>query len=90
MISRASGARNVALAAWSLNLLGIAGFSWTLFGRKKLDQALGVTAGMALTSSATVATAAMVDRKAALAGLPLFAWVVFATVLQEEVWRRNS
>ena len=44
---------------------------------------------MMASVSATVATAATVDRKAAYADLPLLAWVVFATVLQEEVWRRN-
>ena len=88
--SKASLPRNVALGAWGLNLLGIAGFSWVLFGRRKLDEALGVSAGMVLTSSSTVAAAALVDRKAAYAGLPLLAWVAFATVLQEEVWRRNA
>ena len=88
--SEPSPARNLALGAWSLNLLGIAGFSWVLFGRKRLDEALGVTAGMVLTSSSTVATAALVDRKAAYAAVPLLAWVAFATMLQEEVWRRNS
>ena len=90
MTTRPSPKRNTALAAWSLNLLGIAGFSWVLFGRKRLDEAFGVTAGMVLTSTATAATTALVDRKAAYASLPLVAWVAFATVLQEEVWRRNS
>lgn len=89
LTSKPDRTRTVALTAWSLNLLGIAGFSWVLFGRKRLDEALGVTAGMVVTSSATVATAAMVDRKAAYASVPLLAWVAFATVLQEEVWRRN-
>ena len=81
--------RNTALAAWSLNLLGIAGFSWVLFGRRRLDEALGITAAMVVTASAAAGTAATVDRKAAYADLPLLGWVLFATVLQEEVWRRN-
>jgi tryptophan-rich sensory protein len=85
----ASPARTAALGAWAMNLLGIAGFSWVLFGRKRLGEALGVSAGMVVTSSAAAATAALVDRPAAAAGLPLLAWVAFATVLQEEVWRRN-
>lgn len=88
--ARPSSARTVALGAWSLNLLGIAGFSWALFGRRRLDEALGVSAGMVVTSATTVAAAATVDRRAAYAGLPLLAWVAFATVLQEEVWRRNA
>ena len=35
------------------------------------------------------ALASQVDRRAAYADLPLVAWVIFAAVLQEEVWRRN-
>ncbi len=81
--------RNVALGAWSLNLLGVAGFSWVLFGRKRLDEALGVTAGMVVTAASAAVTAAAVDRRAAWADLPLLGWVLFASVLQEEVWRRN-
>ncbi len=84
-----SSRRSAALAAWSLNLVGIAGFSWVLFGRKRLGEALGVTAGMVVTASAAVGTAALVDRRAAYADTPLLAWVAFATLLQEEVWRRN-
>lgn len=89
LTARPTPPRAVALGAWGLNLLGIAGFSWTLFGRKRLDEALGVTGAMVLTASATVAASAMVDRKAASASIPLLAWVAFAAVLQEEVWRRN-
>lgn len=88
--ARPSTPRTLALAAWSSNLLGIAGFSWVLFGRKRLGEALGVSSAMVATSAATAATAAMVDRKAVYATLPLLAWVVFATALQEEVWRRNT
>lgn len=89
LTARAAPERTIALTAWASNLLGIAGFSYALFGRKRLDEALGVSAGMVLTASATAVTAAMVDRKAAYASLPLLAWVLFAVALQEEVWRRN-
>lgn len=88
--SRPSPSRSVALAAWGSNLVGIAGFSWVLFGRKELAEAVGVTAGMVATSSATVSTSALVDRKAAYASVPRLLWVGFATLLQEEVWRWNS
>jgi benzodiazapine receptor len=81
--------RNVALGLWSLNLLGVGGFSWVLFGRKRLGEATGVTAGMVATSLATVVAARRVDERAAAACVPLVAWVMFASVLQEEVWRRN-
>ena len=85
-----SSRRTIALGAWALNLLGIAGFSWVLFGRKRLDQALEVSAGMMATAAATSITAAAVDRRAGYACLPLLGWVTFAAVLQEEVWRRNA
>ena len=89
LTTKPSQKRDVALAAWASNLLGIAGFSYILFGRKRLDEALGVTAGMVVTASATTAAAALVDRKAAYASVPLLVWVAFAALLQEEVWRRN-
>jgi benzodiazapine receptor len=81
--------RTAALGAWVVTLIGIGGFSWVLFGRKRLDEALGVTAGMVATSIAAAGTAAIVDKRAAYADLPLLGWVVFAAILQEEVWRRN-
>jgi benzodiazapine receptor len=89
LVQRASPSRNAALGFWGLSILGVGGFSWVLFGRKRLDEALGVTAGMIVTSVGLVATAEAVDRKAAIASAPLAAWVVFASFLQEEVWRRN-
>jgi tryptophan-rich sensory protein len=82
-------ARNAALGFWGANVLGVAGFSWVLFGRKKLGAATGVTAGMLVSALGTVAAARRVDTRAAAACVPLAAWVMFATVLQEEVWRRN-
>lgn len=84
-----SPARARALTAWSANLVGIASFSWVLFGRKQLGEALGVTLGMATASATAAATASRVDRRAELATLPLVAWTGFAVLLQEEVWRRN-
>jgi benzodiazapine receptor len=90
LVARPSPRRNLALGAWAMNLLGIAGFSWFLFGRRRLDQALEVSAGMVVTAAATSLTAASVDRRASYAALPLLGWVIFASVLQEEVWRRNA
>jgi len=37
-----------------------------------------------------VASAAREDEVAAAAGVPLVAWVSFATLLAEEIWRRND
>jgi tryptophan-rich sensory protein len=81
--------RNVALGLWSANVAGVAGFSWVLFGRKRLGEATGVTAGMVATSVGLATMAWGVDRSAGRAVLPLAAWTVFASVLQEEVWRKN-
>ncbi|MGI4976911.1 MAG: TspO/MBR family protein [Janthinobacterium lividum] len=89
MIAPSGRQRSLALGAWATNVAGVAGFSYVLFGRKRLDQALEVTLGMVGSSVAAVATAAPVDRSAAWSVTPLAAWVSFAALLQEEVWRRN-
>ncbi len=90
LTSRSSLPRTVALGLWGANLLGVAGFPWVLFGRKRLDEATAVSVGMVVTSAATIAAASKVDARAAYSLMPLTAWVVFASVLQEEVWRRNT
>lgn len=90
LIAPAGSQRTAALGAWATNILGVGGFSWVLFGRKRLDEALGVTLGMVGSSIAAVATAAPVDRAAAWSTAPLAGWVTFAALLQEEVWRRNA
>ena len=90
LIASPSNARSAALGLWGLNLLGVGGFSWVLFGRKRLDQATGVSVGMVGTAAGALAAASGVDKKAAWAIAPLACWVIFASVLQEEVWRRNT
>lgn len=86
----ASRARTAALGLWALNVLAVAGYSWVMFGRKRLDEAAGVTAGMLASSVGAVAAASQVDSRAAWASVPLAAWVGFACLLQEEIWRRNA
>jgi benzodiazapine receptor len=81
--------RTVALGFWGMTVFGVGGFSWVFFGRKRLDEAFGVTAAMVATSIGLVTAAKTVDGRAALACLPLSVWVIFASFLQEEVWRRN-
>ena len=70
--------------------MGVGRVSWILFGRKRLGEATGVTAGMVATAFGSVAASRSVDRRACLAGIPLALWVCFALGLQEEVWRRNA
>lgn len=82
-------ARNAALGFWSLSVAGIAGFPWVFFERKRLDASTAVSGAMLASATAYVAAAARVDRPAAAMGVPLAVWVGLATVLSEELWRRN-
>ena len=84
-----SRARTAAIGTWLFTLIGIPAYCWLFFGRRRADEGLGVTAAMLTSSVALTATAAQVDRPAARASAPLIAWLLFASVLQEEVWRNN-
>jgi len=88
--ARPGPARLVALGAWTANLAGMVGYPYVFFGRKRPDEGLAVTGAMLGASAGLVASAAEVDRPAAWATVPLVGWLLFATVLQEEVWRRNK
>jgi len=90
MKAPASPARSLALAGWGLCTAGLAGYPWVFFGRKKLDASLAVTGAMLLSAAGTVAASREVDRPAAAMGVPLVLWLGFATLLSEEIWRRNS
>lgn len=88
--ARASTAKRIALGAWVASVVGIPSYPYVFFGRRRVDEGLGVTASMLASSAGLVASAAKVDRPAALAAAPLVGWLLFATLLQEEVWRRNT
>jgi translocator protein len=90
LIAPRSGRRAAALGVWGLNLLGVGGFTWVLFGRKRLGEATAVSAAMVATALGGVVASWPVDRRAATASIPLALWVCFALGLQEEVWRRNT
>jgi len=81
--------RNVALALWLGTSAMIGGWTELFFRQHALRASTAAAAGMAGASTAYVATAARVDRGAALAGVPLTAWLTFATVLADGVRRRN-
>ena len=90
LLTRASSsARRLALGAWVLTLFGLPAFSWRFFGARHADEALGVSATMLASAAGLNAAASQVDHKATMASIPLIGWLVFATLLQEEVWRRN-
>jgi benzodiazapine receptor len=90
LLTRApSNAKRFALGAWILTLFGIPAFSWRFFGERHADEALGVSATMLVSAVGLTAASSQVDQKATAASLPLIGWLIFATLLQEEVWRRN-
>ena len=84
-----SPARATTLAGWGMTLAGIALYPFTFFRQRNLQTSGAVVAAM-LGSSATAAVAArQVDRPASYALTPVVAWVTFAALLNEELWRRN-
>lgn len=90
LLSRSpSSKRGLALGAWVVTLFGLPGFSWRFFGAHHSDEALGVSATMLASAAGLAVTSSRVDQKASIAAIPLIGWLIFATVLQEEVWRRN-
>lgn len=89
LTSRPGATRTAALAAWSGDLLGLAGFPLTFFGLRTLGPSAGVATGMFASAATTAATSARVDPVAGLASTPLVLWTAFATFLSEELWRRN-
>lgn len=82
--------RTTALAAWAANQVGIGGWSAVFFGQRALGTGAIAAGGLATAAAGYVAAAARVDRSAAATGVPLVAWTAFATVLAEEIWRRNE
>ena len=85
-----SSSRTLALALWSANQAAIAGWSEIFFGQRAPGAGTLAAGAMIGTSAAYVAAATREDDVAAAAGVPLVAWVSFATLLAEEIWRRND
>ena len=82
-------ARNAAVGLWLADSAMIGGWTQLFFRERRLGPSTAAAGAMAVTGAAYVATAWRVDRPAAGAGVPLTAWLGFATLLAEEVWRRN-
>ena len=83
----ASRAPARALTGWALTLLGLAGFAWLFFGERRLG-ASTAAAMLAAAATCAVATRRVDDASAALL-TPVVAWLGFATLLSEELLRRN-
>lgn len=82
-------ARNAAVGAWGLTLLGLAGYPWLFFSQKRLTSSTVASAAMLASATGTAVAAREVDKSAAAMTVPLLLWLSFATVLSEELWRRN-
>jgi len=87
--ARPGRARTRALGHWfgaqGLNVL------WLWLGFTRRDRgAMALEAGLAIANAAELARQAdKVDRPAAILSLPYLAWIGFAGLLSEELWRLN-
>lgn len=82
-------ARNLACGLWLLNTAMVGGWTQLFFREKRLAASAAASGAMIATGAAYVATAARVDRPAAIAAVPFVAWLGFATLLAERIWRDN-
>jgi tryptophan-rich sensory protein len=90
LLRRPSGpARNAAVGLWLVNTAMVGGWTELFFRRKRLGASAAASGAMVATSAAYVATAAKVDRSTAIAATPFVAWLGFATLLAERIWRDN-
>lgn len=81
--------RTTALALWTANQVGIGGWSAVFFGQRAPGWGTVASAALGASATAYVAAASRTDPVAARLGAPLVVWVAFATLLSEEIWRRN-
>ena len=81
--------RDAALALWLFNAAMIGGWTKIFFGERSLAGGSLAAGGMLASGAAYVEFARRVDGLAGAAGVPFAAWLAFATLLSEEVWRRN-
>jgi len=84
-----SEARYAALGAWGLVLAGLAGYPYLFFSKKRLASSTAASAAMLAAAAGTAIAARDVDRPAAAMTIPLLVWLSFATLLSEEIWRKN-
>ena len=90
LLRRPAGpARNTAVGLWLLNTAMVGGWTQLFFREKKLGASAAASGAMVASGAAYVATAARVDRPAAAVGVPFVAWLGFATLLAERIWRDN-
>jgi tryptophan-rich sensory protein len=67
----------------------VGGWTQLFFREKRLGASAAASGALVATGAAYVATAAKVDKSAAAAAVPFVAWLGFATLLTERIWRDN-
>lgn len=82
--------RDWALALWAVNLAMIPGWTKIFFGERSPTGGVAAAAAELAAGLAFIEKARRVDGSAAACAVPYAAWLAFATVLAEEVWRRNE
>lgn len=82
--------RNAALGLWAVTTAMVGGWTQIFFAERKLGASAVASGAMLAAGAGYVVTAARVDRPAAAAAVPFVAWLGFATLLAEQVWRRNA
>ena len=83
------GARKAAVSLWLANTAMVGGWTQLFFREKRLGASAAVSGAMVATGAAYVVATAKVDRPAAAMALPFVAWLGFATLLAERIWRDN-
>jgi translocator protein len=87
--ARPSPARTRALGHW-WGIQGLNAFWMRLgFGQRRRGAAALEAAATVVNAAASVETARKVDAPAAWLAVPYAAWIGFAALLSEELWRRN-
>ena len=71
-------------------LHGIGGWSEVFFGQRAPGWGTIASAALGAGAAGYVASANQTDEVAGRLGIPLVAWVAFATLLSEEIWRKNE
>jgi benzodiazapine receptor len=82
--------RNAAVVLWLANGAMIGGWTELFFRQHMLRSSMAAAGAMTAGTAALAATAWKVDRHAAVFVAPLAGWLAFATLLSEEIWRRND
>ncbi|MGY2733892.1 TspO/MBR family protein [Sphingomonas sp. UYP23] len=82
--------RDTAVGLWLVTTAMVGGWTQIFFGERRLGASAIGSGVMLATGAGYVAVASKVDRPAAVAAVPFVAWLGFATLLAEQVWRRNQ